>query len=227
MDRKGKVRKGKLSPENFLDKFSNRSSSSTISSSRITTSQLSDAMRKVTGRTGVIRGIKPVQSSFKIMGKATTVKTSSNDWGTVVKGIYAAEKGNILVISCDRDDPAVWGEIASKTAQNHGLAGTVIYGASRDITGIKKLDYPVFSRDLIPNAGKPLAEGEVNIPVICGRTTIKPGDFIMGDECGVVSIPIEITEKVLEIAYEILNNEDHIIRQLDHGKSFLDILEIN
>ena len=64
-------------------------------------------------------------------------------------------KENILVISCDRDDPAVWGEMASTAAQKQGILGTVIYGASRDTTGIKKLDYPVFSRAISPKCRKP------------------------------------------------------------------------
>ena len=224
MGKNEKVKKGKLSPENFLEQFSHKSYK--FLKSRITTSQLSDALRNVTGQNGVLSGVKPIKSSFTIMGKAITVKTSGNDWGTVIKGIYESGKGDILVISCDKDDPAVWGELASSTAQKQGLTGTVIYGGSRDIAGIKKLDYPVFSRKVIPNAGKPLAEGLINIPITCGQTTVHPGDFIMGDECGVVCVPNEITEEVLEESYKILNNEDHIIRQLDDGKSFLDILEI-
>lgn len=219
-------KKGKLSPESFLKEFACRTSITPKPNSRITTSQLSDSLRKITGQTGVLTGLKPLDSRFKISGKATTVKTSANDWGTVIKGIYAAEKGNILVISCDGDEPAVWGELASTTAQKEGIAGTVIYGASRDIKGIKKLEYPVFSRAVIPNAGNPLAEGQVNIPVICGGTIVNPGDFIMGDECGVVSVPFEITEEVIEGACKILDNEDHIVSRLNHGESFLDILEI-
>jgi 3-hexulose-6-phosphate synthase len=217
-------KKGKLSPEIFLKEFTCRSSQKP--NTRITTSQLSDSLRNITGETGVLTGIKPLVSSFKISGRATTVKTSANDWGTVIKGIYAAEKGSILVISCDGDDPAVWGELASTTAQKEGIAGTVIYGASRDINGIKKLGYPVFSRTVIPNAGNHLAEGHVNIPVICGGTIVNPGDFILGDECGVVSVPFEIIEEVMEGACKILDNEDRIVHQLNHGKSFLDILEI-
>jgi 3-hexulose-6-phosphate synthase len=218
------VHKRKLSPETFLSEFHSRSPSHRMSNTNITTSQLSDAMRKVTGQNGVLPGLKPVQTSFKIVGKATTVKTSANDWGTIVKGIYAAEKKDILVISCERDDPAVWGEIASNAAQKHGLAGTIVYGAARDIAGIKKLGYPVFSREIIPNAGSPSAEGEVNTPITCGRTTVNPGDFIMGDECGVVSVPLNVVEEVFETAFHILNNENSILRKIDKGESFKDIL---
>jgi 3-hexulose-6-phosphate synthase len=218
--------KKKLSPSNFLKQYTQRSSKSNNLSSKITTSQISDALMKVTGQNGVLVGIKPIKDSFKIIGKAITVKTSANDWGTVIRGIYESKKGNILVISCDRDDPAVWGEMASTSAKKQGILGTVVYGAIRDISGIKELDYPVFSRATVPNAGKPLKEGDVNIPIICGRTTVNPGDLIIGDECGVVSVPMEVIKEVFEEAYKILINEDHIVDELNNGKSFLDILGI-
>lgn len=227
MKKHGKVRKVKLSPESFLNEFSKKPTDFNIPHAKITTSQLSDAMKKVTGRNGVLTGIKPVKSGLKIIGKANTAKTSANDWGTVIDGIYSAEEGNILVISCDGDDPAVWGEIASNAAQKQGLVGTVINGACRDIVGIKKLDYPVFSRDIIPNAGTPLNEGEINIPVICGGTTVHPGDLIMGDECGVVSVPVALIDEVLKETKIILNKEDQILDQLKDGRSFLEILGMN
>ena len=173
MNNKGEFAREKLSPANFLKEFSHGSIKQKKLSLEITTSQLSDALRKITGQNGVLVGIKPIKSSFKIFGNATTVKTSANDWGTVINGIYESEKGSILVISCDRDDPAVWGEMASTAALKQGILGTVVYGASRDIGGIKELNYPVFSRSIVPNAGNPIGEGEVNIPVICGRTTSK------------------------------------------------------
>jgi 3-hexulose-6-phosphate synthase len=224
MNNKEEVSRMKLSPTNFLKQFSQGSIKKEKLSSEITTSQLSDALRKVTGHNGVLVGTKPIKSGFKIFGTATTVKTSADDWGTVINGIYEAEKGNILVISCDRDDPAVWGEMASTASKKQGILGTVVYGAIRDIEGIKELDYPVFSRAIVPNAGNPIGEGEVNLPVICGRTTVKSGDLIMGDECGVVSIPLEFIDTVLFEAYKILENENHIASQLNEGISFLDIL---
>ena len=227
MTDKGDVKREKLSPANFLKQFSQGPAKHKNLSLGITTSQLSDALRKVTGENGVLVGTKPVKNSFKILGNATTVKTSANDWGTVIDGIYEANKGDVLVISCDRDTPAVWGEMASTAAKKHGLLGTVIYGACRDIVGIKQLDYPIFSRAIVPNAGNPIGEGEVNIPVICGPTTVSPGDLIMGDECGVVSVPADVIDTVLKEASKILDNEDSIASQLNEGISFLDILREN
>ncbi len=227
MNNKGEVSREKISPANFLKQFTQKSTKQNNLDLEITTSQLSDALRKITGQNGVLVGTKPIKNSFKILGNATTVKTSANDWGKVIEGIYKSEEGKVLVISCDRDDPAVWGEMASTAAKKRGILGTVIYGACRDTMGIKDLDYPVFSRAIVPNAGNPIVEGEVNIPVICGRTTVKPGDLIMGDECGVVSVPADVIDNVLTEAYKILANETNIADQLNNGKSFLDILENN
>jgi len=224
MDKHRKVPNRKLSPESFLEEFSHKHNNINTIPAQLTTSQLSDAMKNVTGRNGVLNGIKPVKNEMNILGSATTVKTSSKDWGTVIEGIYIAEEGNILVISCDADDTAVWGEMASNAAQKRGIDGTVIYGACRDVAGIKKLDYPVFSRDIIPNAGKPLNEGEINIPVTCGGTTVHPGDLIMGDECGVVCVPAEFIEKVIEESNKILDTENQILDHLKNGKSFTEIL---
>jgi 3-hexulose-6-phosphate synthase len=105
--------------------------------------------------------------------------------------------------------------MASTAAKKQGILGTVIYGACRDIAGINELDYPVFSRAIVPNAGNPVGEGEVNIPVICGRTTVKPGDLIMGDECGVVSIPVDVVDTVLKEAYKILDNENQYSKSIE------------
>ena len=224
MNNRREVNREKLSPANFLKQYSQVPKKEKNLGLGITTSQLSDALRNITGENGVLVGTKPVKNNFKILGSATTVKTSANDWGTVINGIYKSKKGDVLVISCDRDDPAVWGEMASTAAKKQGILGTVIYGACRDIVGIKELDYPVFSRAIVPNAGNPLGEGEVNTPVICGRTTVNPGDLIVGDECGVVSIPVDVVNNVLEEADNILNNENRISSQLNNGESFLDII---
>jgi 3-hexulose-6-phosphate synthase len=214
-------RKQKLSPESFLKQYTHKNKN--IIDQDITTSQISDALMSLTGENGVIEGVKPIDD-FKIMGKATTVRTSKEDWGTVINAIYTAKKGDVLVISSDGDDVAVWGELASTAAQKEGIVGTVIYGASRDSTGIIKLNYPVFSRNVVPNAGKPLSEGEINKPITCGNTNIKPDDLIIGDECGVVRIPGEIIVKVLKKAQDIIKNENNISQKLNNGTSFIDIL---
>ncbi len=220
------MKKGrKLSPESLLDKFSHKFSYSKLVRFHLTTSQISDALKNVTGNPGVMQGIKPL-SNVNVIGKAVTVKTDENDWGTCVKAIDIAGKGEIIVIKVDGYDQAVWGELTSKTAQKKGVICTVVDGAVRDIEAIKRLEFPVFSKNVVPNAGSPLNQGKTNIPIECGNVTVKTGDLIAGDECGLVVIPYESLKEVIDEALKIKKEEEEIIRKIEKGYSLSSILEL-
>lgn len=215
----------KLSPQSFLKKFSKKSEFNKLQRLNISSSQISDALNNLTGNPGVIKGVKPLFET-KIIGNTVTVDTTADDWGTSVKAIDMAKKGEILFIRVDNDDNAIWGELTSKTAKEKGIIATVIHGAVRDVRAIKEMKYPVFSKNIVPNAGSPKAEGEINIPVKCGDITVNPQDIIIGDECGVVVIPKELLSKVLNESANIKKKEKEIISKIEKGSSLSSILEL-
>jgi len=192
----------------------------------VSTSQISDALKNLTGEYGVIPGVKPIKDDLKISGRVFTVKTQQDDWGTSLKAIETAKKGEIVFICCDGDEIGVWGELFSKYAQKKGIQSTVIYGAMRDVGAVRELNYPVFSRSVVPHAGTPQAEGEINITLDCGGVKVKTGDWIFGDDCGVVVITEELLHKVIQKSLQIKKNEDKILHQLEEGESLSDILGI-
>ncbi|MBI5458490.1 MAG: RraA family protein [Methanobacterium sp.] len=224
------VRKMEISAESLLEHFSSKKLRDTINfqvgNLDITTSQISDALKNLTGESGVIPGVKPIKDHLRINGRVVTVQTQQDDWGTSLKAVETAKKGEIVVICCDGDDIAVWGELFSKYAQKKGVQSTVIYGAMRDVEAVQELNYPVFSRSVVPNAGTPRAEGEINISIECGGIEIKPGDWVFGDDCGVLVVAEEILEKVIHEAIQIKKNEDIILHQLEEGISLSNILGI-
>lgn len=213
----------KLSPESFLKKFSKKTDFIKLKRLNITSSQISDALNNLTGNSGVIKGLMPLFDT-RIMGEAVTVDTVSDDWGTSVKAIDAAKKGEILFINVDSDDNAVWGELTSKTAKEKGIVGTVIFGAVRDVGAVKKMRYPVFFKNIVPNAGNPKAEGKINVPVKCSDITVNPSDIIVADECGVVVIPKELLKQVVNKAMDIKKKEKQIIYRIEKGNSLSSIL---
>lgn len=225
------ARKLEVSPDFLLEQFSSKRTGEKIDfeirSLDISTSQISDALKNITGENGVIPQVKPIKDNLRISGKVATVKTRQDDWGTSLKAIETASKGEIIFISCDGDDVGVWGEMFSKYSQERGLGGTVIYGAARDVKAVRELNYPVFSRTIVPHAGNPSAEGEIDIPLECGGIMVKPGDWVFGDDCGVVLVPKNILKKVIKEASQIKKNEDEILHQLQEGASLSDILGIN
>lgn len=216
-------RRMEISPEGLLKRFSHQQSFNSWKD-KLSTPQLSDALKDILDYIPVIPGVKPLNDEHKIMGRVITVQTSATDWGTALKAIDMAEKGDVLFINTDSDDSAVWGELTSKNAEHNGIAGTVIYGAVRDAAAVRELNYPVFSRSIVPNAGNPRGEGEVNIPVQCGDIMVNPRDVIFGDDCGVVVVPGEIFPQAVSKAMEIKEGEKDINNKIEKGYSLTDIV---
>ncbi|MCE5214398.1 MAG: RraA family protein, partial [Methanobacterium sp.] len=84
--------------------------------------------------------------------------------------------------------------------------------------------YPVFSKAIVPNAGAPLAEGEINVPLNCGNVVVNPYDMVLGDDCGVVVVPGSIFSKALKQALQIKKDEKEIIKKIDVGYSLSTII---
>lgn len=185
--------------------------------------QISDALNAITGESGVIKGLKSINNQ-KAYGRIVTSKASSKDWGTSLRAIDTAVKGDFLFLYTTGEPAAVWGELASTCAKEKGIVGTVIYGATRDIDVLLHLDYPVYALETLPNAGKPSGIGEINIDIKIGNYLISPGDFLYADESGVVIIQESIFSKVILETLKIKINESKIIKQLKAGKSLSEIV---
>jgi len=218
------INKPKISPENILRTFSTKKFDQK-NLKHISTPQISDAMKKLNIENTFLSGVK-LRSGEKLSGSAVTVKTSSGDWGTVVKAIETAKKGQVIVICSDNNDQALWGELTSKMAQKKGLGGTVVLGAARDLSAIRSLNYTLFSSAIIPNAGHPLNMGEINIPINFGDIEIQPEDMIIGDDCGVLVIPKSKYYEVIKETFRIKKQEKEISEKIEKGFSLSEILGI-
>ena len=98
---------------------------------------------------------------------------------------------------------APWGELATLSCVKKGIAGVVIDGAVRDVDDIRKMKFPVFARAIVPNAGEPKGFGEINAEIRCAGQFVNPGDWIIGDESGVVVVPKERAYEIARRAIEV------------------------
>ncbi len=130
----------------------------------VSAANLSDALH----RGGVLEGYRPLVPGLRLAGRALTVRTYPGDWAKPVEAIDLARPGDVLVIDAGGVGPAVWGELATNSAIQRGLAGVVIDGAIRDSGDIVKLGFPAFSRLVMPNAGEPKGFGEIGVPIRIG-----------------------------------------------------------
>lgn len=189
---------------------------------QVSTPNISDAMH----RKGVMRDIKPVVGGVKMVGRAVTVQTFEGDWAKPVEAIDIAQKGDVIVIYNGSKYVAPWGELATHSCRNKGIAGVVIDGAVRDIEDIRAMKFPVFASAVVPNAGEPKGFGEINAEIKCGGLTVKPGDYIVGDDNGVVVIPKERAYEIARRAMEVKKNEDRVREEIKRGKTLSQVVEL-
>lgn len=160
------------------------------------TPNLSDAMNRFRTMDYMI---KPANEHCSFIGPAITVRVRPGDNLMIHKAIDVARAGDVLVIdaeSCCTN--AVWGELLTRAALKKGISGVVIDGATRDIKESRELGIPIFSKYVVPSACDKDGPGEINEPISCGGVAIIPGDIIVGDENGVVVIPPDLIDEVIE-----------------------------
>src|SRR2546428_217483 len=152
---------------------------------KVSTPNLADAMQK----RGVMTGLVPrIKHGTKLVGRAVTVKTADGDWAKPVEAIDRARAGDVIVIDVGGGPTAVWGELASNSCLVKGVAGVVIDGAVRDLDTILELNFPCFSRHVAPHAGEPKGLGEIGSEIECGGQKVHSGDWIGGDESGLIVV---------------------------------------
>jgi len=190
---------------------------------KVSTSNVSDAQH----HKGSIKGLRPVvDRGVKIVGPALTVSTVNGDWAKTVEAIDRAGPGDILVIDAQGGDIAVWGELASNSCQVKGLAGVVIDGATRDVQDIRDIEFPVWARNFVPDAGEPKGHGEIGSEVLVGGQTVRTGDWIVGDESGLVVIDQERLVEVANRALNVLEMENRLREEIRRGSTLSSQLEL-
>ena len=113
----------------------------------------------------------------------------------------------------DIDTPVVgsfWGEVNANIHEALGCVGTVTDGSVRDVDEVRETGFHFFSSCVtVSHAYVHLVE--VGVPVKVGGLVVKPGDLIMGDKHGVISIPLEIARDVPKAAQLVEDWERPVI----------------
>jgi 3-hexulose-6-phosphate synthase/6-phospho-3-hexuloisomerase len=190
---------------------------------KASTCNIADAMHKA----GVMKNILPrINYGVKMMGRALTVQTAKGDWAKPVEAIDRAQEGDVLVIDAGGSDIAVFGELAAWSCRMRGVKGVVIEGAVRDMEAIRAMDFPAFSRFVAPNAGEPKGFGGIGLEIVCGEQLVRTGDWIVGDESGVVVIPQERAVEIANRAVDVAERENRVREEIKRGGTLSKVLEL-
>jgi 4-hydroxy-4-methyl-2-oxoglutarate aldolase len=119
-----------------------------------------------------------------------------------------ANPGDILVLTSSAPAPvALVGELLATQAQARGVAGMLVDGAVRDLDELTATGLPIWTRFVRAQGATKGTVGKLDVPVVVGGSTIRPGDLIVLDCDGAIVLPAERVQEVLPLALERAEHE--------------------
>jgi 4-hydroxy-4-methyl-2-oxoglutarate aldolase len=143
-------------------------------------------------------------------------------------GIGADE---VSVWSGDGDGICYFGELIALGMRESGSVGALVDGGIRDVRWIGEMSFPVYARYRTPvqSIGRWRVTGCQENVYVRGATServlVRPGDFVLGDEDGVIVIPSDIVVGVLERSEQLTAVEQRIRAEVAGGLSLQDALQ--
>ena len=197
---------------------------------KIDTCAVSDALDSMSLK-GTVMGINSISVQRRIAGRVQTVKLGKASPNLPKKhlcssAVDAAMPGDIIVVENKETEIAAgWGGILSTAAAAKGLSGAIVDGPARDADESKDVDFPVFSRSATPfTARGRVAELSWDQPIDIGGVEVTPGDLVLADGSGIVFIPQEHLDDVLNKAEEIQSKESAMAAAVKNGKLVSDVM---
>jgi regulator of RNase E activity RraA len=189
---------------------------------------VADAMEQLYGQQAYMsHEMRPIATA-KFAGPAVTVllKKEEHKEGSaasqgMLDAIDSAPAGSVYVMVLENGaDYAGIGGLMATAMKYRGFAGAIIDGSVRDTPQIRKLQFPVFSRGVVPSTTiNHYRFAGVNVPVTCAGVKVNGGDIVVADEDGVAVVPRAHAADVLKKAQELDNTEHSMIPFIEKFRS--------
>lgn len=180
------------------------------------TSHLTDAMG---GRGSLDWRIKPMDpNNARFAGPALTAHAYPADIQAWIGAAIEAQAGDVIMCTNEAyTGTAVIGDLAAGMMHNKGIAAFVTDGLARDRAGIAAAGMPLFAMGINPNSPASSGPGQVGAPIMLGGMLVTSGDIIVGDEDGVVVVPLAQAEAVLQALRAVQAAEKSAETQVKSG----------
>jgi 4-hydroxy-4-methyl-2-oxoglutarate aldolase len=194
----------------------------------VETGSVADAIEQLYGEKMYMKHDMRPLFLTKFAGPAVTVmmKKEEHKEGAaassgMLEAIDKAPRGSVYVMVVeDGLDIAGMGAIMATGMKYRGFTGAVIDGGLRDVHQVRRLQFPVFSRSIVPSTsvGHYRFAG-VNVPVMCAGVRVNGGDIIVADEDGVVVVPKGRAAEILKKSQELDDTEHRMLPFVEKFKS--------
>lgn len=205
----------------------------TIPPAALTVALVADALDALGLRGQVIAGVVALEPGSSLVGRARPIDVRATDvvpaepYVGEMAAIAALEPGDVPCYHVDPSvEAALFGELFAVAARAQGAVGAVVEGPVRDVRQLRELGFPVFARGISPYDTKGRAEvvGH-DVPVTCGGVLVSRGDLLVGDDDGVVVVPVDRVPDVLAAVAAKVADEHGALADLLAGASVHEVWE--
>jgi len=181
-----------------------------------------------------LRPLLPERRNCGFVGRARTFRWMGIDYivegdpyGLEIEAVDSLGPGGVAVHSTDYGGAnAPWGELMSTVAQRNGAVGCVCDSQVRDCNRIIDMGFPVYCAGIRPvdsqGRGRVMA---YDVPIMCGEVLVRPGDLVFADFDGIVVVPKEVEDEVLERARQKAGKESASRAELRAGKTLREVYD--
>jgi 4-hydroxy-4-methyl-2-oxoglutarate aldolase len=180
------------------------------------------------GRLGLTKPyLRPAWGPAEAYGSAVTVLTHAGDNWMLHVAVELCQAGDILVVGLSSDnEDGMFGELLATSLKSRGVTGLIIDAGVRDVSGLRRLGFPVWSRAIHARGTVKATLGAVNVPVVVAGVLVNPGDVAVADEDGVVFVPVNTAEAVAAACTAREEKEAAVRERLARGELGLDIYKM-
>ncbi|WP_382308504.1 RraA family protein [Herbiconiux sp. UC225_62] len=189
--------------------------------STLTTAAIADASLRV----GVLArtapaNLVPLLPGATFSGPAAPV-THLGSVDVILQTIDDAPEGAVVVVdNGGRDDEACVGDLMVLEALSAGMSGMVVWGRHRDTAQLRQIGLPLHSLGAFPFGPRRVPPAAAPMPVaVLGGTIVTPGDYLFGDDDGILVLAPDRLDEVVEAALAIQATETAQAERMRAGTS--------
>ncbi len=178
--------------------------------------------------------ILPINPNYVVMGYAYPMYVDEanginpdNPYKGLIEAVDSIPEDSVIIIEVSeavRSRAAVWGELTSTAAIARGARGVVVHGLVRDVNQVLRLGFPVFAMGQTPYDIKGRGEFKsYGAEITVDNVKVRVGDLVFGDINGVVIVPKDVVNEVINRAVERVSKESIAKSELRRGAYLKDI----